>query len=192
MSFEDFPGGTMGKNPPASGGDTGLIPSPEDSTYHGETKPTYRSNYCPHSKAHELQLPKPACLEPELHSKRSHCSEKARHRSPQLEKALRQQWRPSATKNLKKKKNLISPGFHNEEGICALTKLSLWEEIRIVSWMDWEVNRKVIKIRSKDYFKIPYPQLSWDTIDIQGSISLKVHNVLMGYTCITKLLPGSS
>ena len=34
---------------------------------------------------------------------------------------------------LKKKKNLISPGFHNEEGICALTKLSLWEEIRIVS-----------------------------------------------------------
>ena len=28
MSFEDFPGGTVDKNPAASGGNTGLIPGP--------------------------------------------------------------------------------------------------------------------------------------------------------------------
>ena len=65
--------------------------------------------------------------------------------SPQLEKALKQQGRPNATKNKKKKKKqiffLMTPGFDNEESIHSLTKLSLWAEIRNVSWMDWEVNR---------------------------------------------------
>ena len=56
----------------------------EDSTYHGESKPMYSWNYCPHSRAHELQLPKPACREPERHSKRSHRSDRPVH--------LNQEW----------------------------------------------------------------------------------------------------
>ena len=56
-------------------------------------------------KAREPQLLKPARLEPVLHNKRSHGDEKPVHRnkssprSPQLEKAHAQQWRPNAAKN---------------------------------------------------------------------------------------------
>ena len=55
--------------------------------------------------AHVPQLLKPACLEPTLRNKRSHCNEtpcsptKSSPRSPQLEKAHVQQWRPDAAKN---------------------------------------------------------------------------------------------
>ena len=47
----------------------------EHFTRHGAAKPV-RPNY----RAHMLQLLKPAHLEPGLHNKRSHCSEKAEHR----------------------------------------------------------------------------------------------------------------
>jgi len=52
--YRDFPGGEEDKNPPASAGDTDLIPGP------GRFHMPMRLNYwCPHA-----QLLKPMCLEP--------------------------------------------------------------------------------------------------------------------------------
>ena len=39
----DFPGGSVDKNPPANAGDIGSFPGPEDSTGHGATKPMRHS-----------------------------------------------------------------------------------------------------------------------------------------------------
>ena len=58
----------------------------EDPTCHGATKPVHH-NYCTSALepvshnywAHVSQLLKPACLEPVLHNKRSHCNEKPAH-----------------------------------------------------------------------------------------------------------------
>ena len=109
----DFPGGAVVENPPANAGDTGSSPGPGRSHMpRGATKPV-RHNYwaCtlePASRnywACVLQLLKPVRLEPVLHNKRSHHSKKLRTatksspRSPQLEKARVQQWRPNTTKN---------------------------------------------------------------------------------------------
>ena len=59
----DFPDSTVDKNPPANAGDTGSIPG-------------LRRYHTPWvTKAYELQLLKPLCLDPVLH-KRSHRNEK--------------------------------------------------------------------------------------------------------------------
>ena len=64
-----FPGGSVDKNPPASEGDTGLIPGPG------------RSHMPQDHYGRVPQLPKPVCLEPELCNKRSQCNEKPVHRN---------------------------------------------------------------------------------------------------------------
>ena len=82
----------------------------EDPTCREATKPMHHNYWActlePASHnywAHVLQLLKPARLEPVLHNKRSHCSEKPRTAtksgpcSPQLAHA--QQQRPNAAKN---------------------------------------------------------------------------------------------
>ena len=72
----------------------------EDPTRRGATKPG-RHNYW----VHMPQLLTPACQEPVLRNKRSHCSEKpctltkSSPRSPQLEKARAQQQKPNTAKN---------------------------------------------------------------------------------------------
>ena len=84
----------------------------EDPTGRGAAKPVYHNYWAcalqPVSHnywAHMPQLLKPVCLEPVLCNKRSHRNEKPMHhskgspRSPQLEKARVQQWRPNAAKN---------------------------------------------------------------------------------------------
>ena len=58
---------------------------------------------CSNCWARMLQLLKPVCLEPVLHNKRSHCSEKSNPHSPQLEKTRMQQQRPNAAKKKKKR-----------------------------------------------------------------------------------------
>ena len=65
---QDFPGGPVVKNLPASSGNTGSIPGPGSSTCRGPTKPALHSCCAP-------------TLEPVLHSKRSHCGEKSVHHS---------------------------------------------------------------------------------------------------------------
>ena len=64
-----FPGGAVVKNPPANAGDMGLSPGPE------------RSRVPWSNEARVPQLLKPACLEPVLCNKRSHCNEKSAHRN---------------------------------------------------------------------------------------------------------------
>ena len=66
-ALQGFPGGAVVKNPPANAGDTGSSPGLGRSHMP-------RSNY-----AHAPQLLKPACLEPMLGNKRSHCNEKQAH-----------------------------------------------------------------------------------------------------------------
>ena len=52
----DFPGGTVDKNPPVSGGDMGSVPGFEDFTCHGKQSP--------YATAIELVHLGPMCLEP--------------------------------------------------------------------------------------------------------------------------------
>ena len=82
-----FPGGTVVENLPANAGDMGSGPGPEDPTCRGATKPVCHNYWAcvlePTSHnywAHEPQLLKPMCLDPTLHSKRSHRNEKPAHR----------------------------------------------------------------------------------------------------------------
>ena len=44
---EALPGGKVNKNPPASAGDTSLIPGPEVATCHGATKPVHQNYWAP-------------------------------------------------------------------------------------------------------------------------------------------------
>ena len=60
----------------------------EDPTCHGATKPVHHNYWAwalepaiHNCWAHKPQLLKPTCLEPVLHNKRSHCSEKPVHRN---------------------------------------------------------------------------------------------------------------
>ena len=64
LSWYSFPGGPVVKNPPASTGDMGLIPVKVDPTCCGVTKPVHHNFW-----ACSLE---PACLQPELCSKRRH------------------------------------------------------------------------------------------------------------------------
>ena len=100
-SLPGFPGGTVDKNPPASAGDMGWTPGPGRSHMPWSNKACKPQllNLC--SRAHMLQLLKPAGLDRVLCNKRSRCNEKAVHCNYRV--ALGQQWRPNATKNLKNK-----------------------------------------------------------------------------------------
>ena len=69
LGTQDFPGGTMVKNPPANAGDTGSSPG------------LGRSHVPWSGWAREPQLLKPARLEPVLRNKRSHRDEKPVHRN---------------------------------------------------------------------------------------------------------------
>ena len=81
--YEGFPGGAVVKNPPANAGDMGSNLVREDPTCHGATKPVCLNYWAcalePASHkywARAPQLLKPVSLEPVLHNKRSHRSEK--------------------------------------------------------------------------------------------------------------------
>ena len=83
-----FPGGAVVKNLPASAGDTGSNPGPEDPTCRGAAGHVHHNYWAcalePMSHnywAHEPQLLKPESLEPVLHNKRSHRNEKPAHRN---------------------------------------------------------------------------------------------------------------
>ena len=113
-----LPGGTVGKNLPASAGDTGLIPGPgwfHMSQSNSACAPLLLS---PHAKTYwglyvlgpashkywalRLQLLKPVCLDPMLHNKRSHNEEpvlctQTVARCPQLEKVKGHQRRPQGS-----------------------------------------------------------------------------------------------
>ena len=78
----------------------------EGPTCHGATKPVHHNYWAcalePVSHnywAHEPQLLKPAHLEPMLHNKRNHHSEKHVHRNEEEPPLAAQQWRPNAAKN---------------------------------------------------------------------------------------------
>ena len=79
-SFGDFPGGSVVKNPPANAGDMGSSPGPGRShmPWSNETRAPQLLSL--RSRARKPQLLKPACLEPVLLNKRSHCNEKPVHR----------------------------------------------------------------------------------------------------------------
>ena len=92
--FWGFPGGAVVKNPPANAGDTGSSPGPGRSRMpRSNSAPapqllSLRSRACEPkllsppattTGARLLQLLKPACLEPLLCNKRSHCSEQPVH-----------------------------------------------------------------------------------------------------------------
>ena len=100
-----FPGGAVVKNLPANAGDVGSSPGPGRSHMLRSNEAHAPQLLSLHSRAHEPQLWKPACLEPMLRNKKSHRNEKPAHgnedspRSPQLEKARAQQRRTNAAKN---------------------------------------------------------------------------------------------
>ena len=71
-----FPSGAVVRSPPANAGDTGLSPGPGRSHMPGAAKPA-----CHNYWACAPQLLKPECLEPMLHSKRSHRNEKPTRRN---------------------------------------------------------------------------------------------------------------
>ena len=75
----DFPDGAVVKNPPASAGDTGLIPGLGRShmLWSNKARAPQLLNLC--SRARKPQLLKPARLEPVLRNKRNHRNEKHVH-----------------------------------------------------------------------------------------------------------------
>ena len=102
-NLRDFAAGTVDENRPANTGDTGFIPGLRRFHVLWSKQACVPQLLSLSSRALELQL-KPARLEPMLHNKRGHCSEKPAHHnyssphSSQLEKAHVQQ-RPSTAKN---------------------------------------------------------------------------------------------
>ena len=66
---------------PANAGYTGLIPGPGRSHMPQSNEAHVPQLLSLRSRAHEPQpqILKPACLEPVLHNKRSHCNEKPAH-----------------------------------------------------------------------------------------------------------------
>ena len=69
----------MVKNPSANAGDTGSSPGPGRSHMPQSNEARVPQLLSPRSRAREPQLLKPACLEPVLRNKRSHCNEKPVH-----------------------------------------------------------------------------------------------------------------
>ena len=103
--IEDFPGGTVVKNPPANAGDTGSSPGPGRS-HRPQINCAPQLYPCNHNYwVCVPQLLKPMCLEPcsaarEVTTvRRLRISTKSSPCLPQLEKARTQQQRPSADKN---------------------------------------------------------------------------------------------
>ena len=86
-------------------------------TCHNYWSPSSLGPTCHNYWACVLQPLKPACLEPVLHNKRSHpmrsphTATKSSPRSPHLEKAHSQQWRPNPAQKKKKKEGKIFGGF---------------------------------------------------------------------------------
>ena len=74
-----FPGGTVVKNLPANAEDTGSSFGPGRSHMLRSNEARVIHLLSLHSRTHKPQLLKPACLEPMLHSKRSHRNEKPMH-----------------------------------------------------------------------------------------------------------------
>ena len=72
----NFPGGAVVKNTPANAGDMGSSPVLGRSYMPQSNKARVPQLLRLHSRAHEPQLLKPARLEPVLHNKRSHHTEK--------------------------------------------------------------------------------------------------------------------
>ena len=84
--IQDFPGGTVVKNPPANAGTQVRALFREDPTCRGATKPVCHNYWAcalePTSHNYWAcvpQLLKPMPLEPMLHNKRSHRNEKPEH-----------------------------------------------------------------------------------------------------------------
>ena len=71
----------MLKNPPANAGDVGSSPGPGRSQMPRSNKARVPQLLSLRSRAREPQLLKPVSLEPVLHNKRSHRSEKSTHRN---------------------------------------------------------------------------------------------------------------
>ena len=76
-----FPGGAVVKNPPANAGDMGSSPGPRRSHMPWSNEARVPQLLSLRSTAREPQLLKPVRLEPVLHNKRSHRSEKPAHRN---------------------------------------------------------------------------------------------------------------
>ena len=76
-----FPGGAVVKNPPANAGDMGSSPGPRRSHMPWSNEARAPQLLSLRSTAREPQLLKPVRLEPVLHNKRSHRSEKPAHRN---------------------------------------------------------------------------------------------------------------
>ena len=95
--------GTVDENLSTNAGDRSSVLVWEESTRHGATKPVPWN--WPKPLSPRAAALKPACREPVLHNKRSHCSGKPAHcnkeqpHSLQLEKAHTKQQRPNAVKN---------------------------------------------------------------------------------------------
>ena len=96
ISCRDFPGGAMVKNLPANAGDTGSRPGLEDPTCRGATKPASHNYWACAPRARALQQEATAIRSPNTATNSS-------PRSPQLEIARAQQWRPNTAKNKKYK-----------------------------------------------------------------------------------------
>ena len=114
--YEDFPSGTVDKNPPCNTGDMGSIPGPG-----GFHMPQSNKAHVPRLLTctlepwscnwwgHILQVLKPAHLKPVLHqhiwwpvhhqNEKQHTTMKISPWPPQLEKAGAKQWRSSAAKS---------------------------------------------------------------------------------------------
>lgn len=59
IALLDFPGGTAEKSPPASAGEVGVIPGPEDPTCLGATEACVPQRWSLYSSAHELPMLSP-------------------------------------------------------------------------------------------------------------------------------------
>ena len=94
MYSRGFPGGYLGRNPPARAGDTVSIPDPGRPQCHGGLSP------CDHlwlslcSVGHEPRRAKPRC--PRAEAPRQGKRPQRESRTPQLEKGPLQQGRPNA------------------------------------------------------------------------------------------------
>ena len=123
MVVQDFPGGAVVKNLPATAGDTGSIPGPGRSHMPQSNYARVPQLLSLCSRACEPQLLSPHTTTTEAHVPRAHASQReaTAMRSPcttiksspcslQLEKARTQQQRPNAAKKKDKKKG-YSPTF---------------------------------------------------------------------------------
>ena len=108
----EFHHGPLVKNLPASSGDSGSIPGL------GRCHLLWSSWTC------GPQLLKPACLEPLLHNKRSHCNEKPKHRNSSVAPTCRNYRKPSCSN-----KNPVQTKSNFKRGIGSPSGASNSEEL---------------------------------------------------------------